>query len=409
MVKNRFRVYGLLAVGLVGLISSCSGSSNPAAPTSATGLLSDLQFALPPDGVVSLKVPAPIPQSPAFNAETDDLTPTLIASNSDPSYVSGDGFDFTYDFEIYKVATGGVTTKVGTTRSVAQAPTTTSYTVPAGDLVQDTSYTWRTRVRIGDEHGAWSDAATFRTPTLVTVDAPILLSPADGAEVSTTRPQLTVTNGAVSADAGAVQYDFQLDDEGATFPNPVTFSVSRSGGTTTSARYENALARNQQFWWRARATNGTVTSEWTAPFSFTVSATSSSGPRTPDPAPGQSLPLPNESALIAAMASTHAVELADSCIEEGGSWDFMDEAVRQLRLKDTRWGYNCKRGNCNHISIDVVDYFYGIGDGTDSTEVYIIDIISAVCPDGDQDWSWQDQTDATHEEGAIGRWIYPRP
>ena len=57
----------------------------------------------------------------------------------------------------------------------------------------------------------------------------------------------------------------------------------------------------------------------------------------------------------------------------------------------------------------MVDYFYGIGDGQHSTEVYLIDIISAVCPGGDQSPSWTDQTQATAESGTIGRWIYPRP
>ena len=80
-----------------------------------------------------------------------------------------------------------------------------------------------------------------------------------------------------------------------------------------------------------------------------------------------------------------------------------------LRARDTRWGYNCKRGDCNDPSIDVVDYFWGIGDGQESTDVYLIDIIGAVCPDGDQSPAWIDQTDATHEEGSVGRWIFPRP
>ena len=87
----------------------------------------------------------------------------------------------------------------------------------------------------------------------------------------------------------------------------------------------------------------------------------------------------------------------------------MDLAVDALRKTDTRWGFNCKRGFCGEISEDVVDYFHGVGDGQGSTQVYLIDIISAVCPGGDQAPSWQDQTQATEDAGAIGRWIYPRP
>ena len=56
----------------------------------------------------------------------------------------------------------------------------------------------------------------------------------------------------------------------------------------------------------------------------------------------------------------------------------MDLAVAALRARDTRWGYNCKRGNCNDLSIDVVTYFYGAGDGRYSPDVYLIDIIRGI-------------------------------
>ena len=113
--------------------------------------------------------------------------------------------------------------------------------------------------------------------------------------------------------------------------------------------------------------------------------------------------------MIIAVADANPGALLNSCIEEGGSWQFMDLAVAALRATDTRWGYNCKRGDCNDPSVDVVDYFYGIGDGVQSTDVYLIDIISAVCPGGNQSPSWTDQTDVTASQGTIGRWIYPRP
>ena len=87
----------------------------------------------------------------------------------------------------------------------------------------------------------------------------------------------------------------------------------------------------------------------------------------------------------------------------------MQQRLAALRATDTRWGFNCKRGFCGEISEDVVDYFHGVGDGQGSTQVYLIDIISAVCSGGSQAPSWQDQTQATEDEGAVGRWIYPRP
>ena len=40
----------------------------------------------------------------------------------------------------------------------------------------------------------------------------------------------------------------------------------------------------------------------------------------------------------------------------------MDRTIDALRAKDGRYGYNCKRGNCNDPSVDVASYFYANGD-----------------------------------------------
>ena len=295
--------------------------------------------------------------------------------------------------------------RVEHSKGVPQTPNTTSHTV-VGDLNQATTHMWRARAEIGNEKGPWSDAATFLTPTLLGIPTPV--SPINGATTLSTRPTFIVLNGDVSAASASVIYEFQLDDETSSFPNPSTFEAVRSSGTLTTAQFADGLVTEMTFYWRVRATDGTVTTDWSAVQTFQTPSVTS-GPRTPDPPPGQDLPLPNQSALIHLLGVTHGAELADSCIEESGSWDFMDAAVTALRLTDTRWGYNCKRGDCNHPSIDVVDYFYGIGDGVGSTDVYLIDIISAVCSGGNQTTSWVDQTEVTADHGTVGVWIFPRP
>ena len=408
MVKNRTNVlgaYGLATLTLVALMSSCGGNSNPAAPSAAGGAVrGNVIFALEPGVNLTLKVPAPQLQSPISNVEITNLAPTLVITNAKPLYVPS--ADLTYRFEIYQTQANGGMVLVHS-NTTTQTPTTTSYTVNV-DLEQAGDFTWRSRAQIGDENGPWSDAATFRTRTLITVDPPTPLSPANGSAVSTRKPELVVTNGAVSANAGAVSVNFQINDGPAAEGGPI-FSVSLGVNGTTTGVYADRLASETLFTWRAQATNGTITSDWSETFTFTTSATTTGGPRTPDPAPGQMLPLPDREQLINDLAASNPQALGDSCIEEGGTWEFMDEAVRLLRLEDTRWGYNCKRGNCNDPSIDVIDYFWGIGDGQESTDVYLIDIIGAVCPDGDQSPAWIDQTDVTHEEGTVGRWIFPRP
>ena len=51
--------------------------------------------------------------------------------------------------------------------------------------------------------------------------------------------------------------------------------------------------------------------------------------------------------------------------------------VDALRAHDTRWGYNCKRGNCPDISQDVVAYHAGAGPEVNGAlETYTVDVIS---------------------------------
>lgn len=131
---------------------------------------------------------------------------------------------------------------------------------------------------------------------------------------------------------------------------------------------------------------------------------SPSGNRTPDPPPGQRLPLPNMSHIVEEIARTYPNALRNSCQSQGGTWEFMDRLVDRLRQVDTRWGYNGKRGNANDPSHDVVDYHWGPGPDERSTDVYIIDVIGGHCGPNPTP-AWIDVTQATADAGTIGRWI----
>jgi hypothetical protein len=100
--------------------------------------------------------------------------------------------------------------------------------------------------------------------------------------------------------------------------------------------------------------------------------------------------------------------LEQSCVEDGGNNAFLFELVRRLRAIDPRWGLNWKRGNVGDLSQDIVDYYWGPGAPPEgSTDVYIVDIISGHCPgpnDPPSGTTWIDQTQATADAGAIGRW-----
>ena len=99
----------------------------------------------------------------------------------------------------------------------------------------------------------------------------------------------------------------------------------------------------------------------------------------------------------------------NSCQEHGGSWEFMDRTIDALRAKDGRYGYNCKRGNCNDPSVDVASYFWGNHTEFEgSSQVYIFDMIGGHCGPTPS-VTWGDVTDITNSSGTIGRTTYPRP
>ena len=124
------------------------------------------------------------------------------------------------------------------------------------------------------------------------------------------------------------------------------------------------------------------------------------GNRTPDPPPGQRLPLPAYGAsIVSQMAAAFPGALRNSC----GNHEWLLRLVYQLRQIDTRWGFNWKRGNFGDLSEDVVNYHFGPGADENSTDVYVIDVIGGHCG-GNPGPNWQDQTQATRNAGTIGRW-----
>jgi hypothetical protein len=134
-----------------------------------------------------------------------------------------------------------------------------------------------------------------------------------------------------------------------------------------------------------------------------VGEAGASANRAPDPADGDRLPLPDMSHVVHHVAAQFPDALRSSCQDHGGSWEFLDRLVDELRTHDTRWGYNWKRGNVGDPSKDVVDYHWGAGEDENSTDVYIVDVILGHCGDNPTP-GWGDVTDATRNGGSIGRW-----
>jgi len=101
--------------------------------------------------------------------------------------------------------------------------------------------------------------------TSATISAPALKGPVGGTQLDTLRPTLEVTNAVTTGTPGAVTYRFEASELD-TFPaGSRTFtaeSVAQGSGTTSVVVGPSDLAPNLTYFWRSRATNGTVTSDW---------------------------------------------------------------------------------------------------------------------------------------------------
>lgn len=293
----------------------------------------------------------------------------------------------------------------------------TTYRLPE-QLGAGYTYYWRLRAGDGANMGPYSPTYQFTVVDPVVMETPAPIEPVGN--ITTNKPTFRVRNGQISGTTGAY-YRFEL----ATAPDPsaivaVVTTTPGSDGETSISLGDLPYART--FYWRVHASDGTTQSNYSPLISFTTPPAPAPPPppapgpgptpgpspaplpggpggRTPDPPPGQRLPLPNMLHVVQQVAASVGNLNNASC----GSWYFLDLLVDTLRTYDTRWGYNWKRGNVGDPSHDVVDYHWSAGPDEGSTQVYIIDVIGAHCTPGASP-AWIDVTDATYNNGGVGRW-----
>jgi hypothetical protein len=228
------------------------------------------------------------------------------------------------------------------------------------------------------------------------VTAPVPVSPHGDVRLDGRRPTMTAMNSTGRYASVSFTYEFQLlDDHGRLIR---TASVAGDAQQTVWA-YPEDLDRDTAYRWQVRATYQGAFGPWSPQARFLTVAEK----RTPNPPPGGKLPRPDWAASIVFAAYAARPDLvARSCQTGGGTWEFLDYLVDQLRLADTRFGYNCKRGNCNDPSHDIVAYNWSADPDPGTANVYIIDIMIGHCVASAP--GWIDQTQLTLDSGTIGRW-----
>ena len=279
LVKPR-TVFARLGIVVLVAFSLACESSNPTSPSAMNGAAGAGGGSVPA-GLISeaaaadgstLKVSAPIPQSPVNNAEVDTLRPPLTAMSAQSEFVSG--IALPHEFQVIRVEANGdlATVDSGT---VLQGSEITTYTVQT-KLTDDTLHQWRARAVFQGAHGPWSEMAAFKTNVPAEILPPTPLQPASGDEVNSVRPVLEVENGAITGDPGPVMIEFEVATD-SEFLNIVAVLAEEMGNHAgidtpltgprqtalsreqrTSAQVNVDLKKDAKYFWRARGTNGSV-------------------------------------------------------------------------------------------------------------------------------------------------------
>jgi hypothetical protein len=410
MTRPVIRTTQLLGLGFAAaLIGGCEArkSENPLSPNVAG-----------PIAGVSITVPAPL--SPVNGTEVLNNTPLrLTFANSSTNGVR----PLWYIVEL--ASDSSFSSKLYTNGRVQPAEGPQTSLVLEVQLGAEATYFWRVRADDGANSTDFSAAAHFDLVVPVALGAPAPASPAEGATTANRTPTLTITNGTVTGRAGTVEYRFEVSRDQAFSSVAATMTAVRGQGTTSVTTPE--LAANTVFYWRARATNGQVSSPFSATATFRTPAAPTPGPSptpTPGPVPGPGAPPPfgnsiSEELRIYVMNRIEwlrqqypqAWYYAHRHIDINGNSTGVsyDEALRFARIVaydlythvSPRFGLNGKRGDASQLSMDAFAFMRS-GNVRDVTIIdYIINAgIDAAAV------AWGDVTEVSQPYGG-GIWVQP--
>jgi hypothetical protein len=260
----RKALVSICAVGLAALVAACSAekSRNPLSPTVAG----------PIPGVA---ITAPTPLEPVHGSS--------IVSTAQPAKVLFENASTNGERPIWHIVEVAKDTAFSqlafTSEKVSPGPngraTLTLPALPAGQ-----TYHWRVRAEDGANTGPYSDAKAFEVVPPVVIETPVPLSPINNAATSSASPSFVLRNAVVSGPAGPVQYRVEVATDQVFTQIVAVGQVARSGGENTTLSL--SLPSGAQLFWRARGSNGDVTSAWSPVQAF----------RTPVPAPPPAPPSP---------------------------------------------------------------------------------------------------------------------
>lgn len=336
------RVLASLSLACLVIATGCSDviqkSANPLSPT----------IAGPLDGVTFT---APVNVTPAQNAQIKygDQPVTFgfdTASSSSPR-------PFTMHLQ---VASDYAFTNIAFDRAGFEKPSSgnrISFRLP--DRLPKGVYYWRVRAEDGANNSDWSAPAAFEALEQVVIGIPTAVSPNNNERITTRTPTLRAGNSTKSGPYKAVQYQFQ-GSTNSSFTGVVADAVVGEGSGTTSFAVPSNLSYDTTYYWRVRASDGEVTSDWTPTAVFRtpvapVVTTPPSGGGGPVTACAGATTGPTIVSCIAARYPEKLVAGVSLAQRQANMAFLRDRIIEMGRCQGKDWAWNLKRGG-PEISID---------------------------------------------------------
>jgi hypothetical protein len=261
MSRSNFHFGFCIAAALVLAGCESSKSANPLAPTVAG-----------PIAGVEITAPKPLEPGQGWEVQADKQPITLLIENASTSGVR----PLSYRVEV--ASDSGFQSVLFTRDGVNPGEGgRTSLRLPDA-LATGRTYHWRARAQDGANTGPYSSAVAFNVLQPVTIQAPVPRSPTGGTTVSTNPPTLVFANSVRTGPAGAITYTVQVS-KNETFTS-VVFQEQAGEQSGETRVTPPSLEDSMTFFWRVRASNGTVTSDWSRTATFVTPADA------PAPPPG---------------------------------------------------------------------------------------------------------------------------
>ncbi|MCB9641283.1 MAG: right-handed parallel beta-helix repeat-containing protein [Myxococcales bacterium] len=251
---------------------------------------------------------------------------------------------------------------------------TLAWSASVGTITQAGEYTAPNTAGLATitaESGAIKGTATVQISQGQAPTAPTLQSPASGASVGSLTPALVLVN-STDADGDKLTYTFEVASDSA-FAQKVGSqnNVAETSGTTQWT-VAPALQENKTYYWRAKASDGTLESPWSAVYSFSVNAKN-------DPPTAPKLSYPVDGGQVAEQQPS--LEVTNASDPEGSVLTYRFEVATDAAFQQ------------------IATRSPAINGGTNGTTTWKVDVQLA---DGKK-YYWRAK--ATDKEGLDGPWM----